>query len=512
MSTPIESSQSQTLSLEEKRQVIYASLLRFKPEAMELRQRALERVVLSALLGSNESDTYKLDKIQRNLKKSAKAPEIREEMIREALYQLVRDGMVKRLEQKSWKSYCLTQKGQGEMTQALNQAVDVFQPVLKKMLQDIDHLISRELGEQLCRSFIMECFARLGRQIAHSIVGRLDKEDLASSSEVQAAFAAAVSGRNLPVETRESLYNRCVKFLRSSETEDEQLKLRLTQGFFLAELLCIHGAPFDPLSSQAFNGAVLYLDTNIVLLGLVSAVRRQQLFNEMVRLAAKLGIQLRITRATIDETRSVLAKKREDLEKYIEKVPEALTELTHDEFLTAYLEAREKEPSLNPKEFLSPFDRLTEIIEQEWKLKIDDRKEDEILRGRKFEKESVIIQEEAIAIASRHGHPKSERVLLHDVAHFAVIVDGRSSNSKLWFLTADRSLVRAASRLVGQGAAAGATATGPISNTDQQSSLPFCFISGILTKHFSLYVFIQRRGFAGRYVFCTNVRISFTIR
>jgi hypothetical protein len=475
----VESLQSQTLSLDEKRQVIYASLLRFKPEAMELRQRALERVVLTGLMGSSESESYRIDKIQRNLKKTARGPEIREEMVREALNQLNRSGKVKRFEHKSHKSYCLTSKGEAEITHALNQAVDIFQPVLTKMLKDLDHLIPRDLGETLCRSFIMECFARFGRQIAHSVVGRLDREDLASSSEVENAFVAAVGGRNLQVQTRESLHNRCLKFLRSSEPEDEQLKLRLTQGFFLAELLCIHGVPFDPLSAQAFTGAVLYLDTNIVLLGVLSALRRVTLFEEMLRIAVKLGIQLNVTRATIDETRLVLAKKREDLEKYIDKVPDVLTGLTHDPFLSAYLEAKQREPTLEPAVFLDRFDRLTNMIQEEWKLMIDDRNEDEILMGRKFDKESAILQEEAMVI--RGGDAKSERVLLHDVAHLAVILDGRSTNPKMWFLTTDRSLVRAATRLVGQASTSPTAAPGSPELVGSPASLPFCFsLAGFL--------------------------------
>jgi hypothetical protein len=478
MDLPSESSQSLPLSLDEKRQVIYASLLRFNPEAMELRQRALERVVLSGLLGSSAEDSFRVDKIQRNLRRTPRAPELRDEMIRETLHQLVRSDKVRRFELKSSKSYCLTSKGAEEIKRDLEQAVDVFEPVLRRMLRDIDHLISRELGQSICRSFIMECFARFGRQIAHSVVGRLDREDLVQSSEVNRAFVAAVAGRNLSVEVRDSLYNRCIKFLRSSEAEDEQLKLRLTQGFFLSELLCVRGAPFDPLSSQAFAGAVLYLDTNIILMGVLSTVRQSQLFQEMLRLAVKLGMQLRVTRATIDESRLVLAKRRIELENYIEKVPEPLKQLTHDVFLSAYFEARENNADLKPAEFLAPFDRLTEIIEGQWKLTIDDRNEDEILKGRKFEKEATIMQEEANA---SRPYPKSEPVLLHDVAHLALVLDERVNNPRTWFLTADRSLVRAASRLNEQGVAAASTTTSSSTSSSPQSGLPFCFsLAGFL--------------------------------
>jgi hypothetical protein len=482
MSSINESSPISTLSLDEQRQVIYASRLRFQPEAMELRQRALERVVLGGLLGSSEADPFKIDKILRNLKKRPHAPELREDLVRDMLYQLIQSEKVKRVEQKSSKSYFLTDTGADEVNRALEQAVDIFEPVIRRMLRDLEHVISYELGATICRTFIMECFARFGRQIAHSVVGRLDKEDLARSSELDNAFKAAAGGRSLPVEVRESLYSRCVKFLRSSEPEDEQLKLRLTQGFFLAELLCIHGAPFDPLSSQAFKEAVFYVDTNVILMGLMTTEKRCELFEEMLRLALKLGVELRVTRATVNETRRVLANRRIELEKYVEKMPEELTELTEDAVLSAYIEARARQPELTPAQFLAPFDQITEILEQKWGIKLDDRDEDEILDGRKFEREAAIIQEEATAM---RPYPKPEPVLLHDLAHLAAVGDERTKNHKTWFLTADGSLIRAASRLLpAQGTAAAAAAANSSTRAAVSSSrsvLPFCFaLAGFL--------------------------------
>jgi predicted nucleic acid-binding protein len=487
MSSESESSPTPVLSLDEKRQVIYASLLRFGPEAMSLRQRALERVVLSGLLGSSEEKPFKVDNIQRNLQKRPQAPELREEIIRDTLNHLISDEKVKRFELKSSKSYCLTQKGAEEINRALEQAVDIFEPVMRRMLRDIEHLISFEVGATLCRSFIMECFARFGRQIAHSVVGRLDREDLARSSEVDAAFKAAMSGKNLAPEIRESLYNRCVQFLRSSEPEDEQLKLRLTQGFFLAELLCIHGIPFDPLSTQAFKGAVLYIDTNIVLMGLLTTEKRSELFEEILRLASRLGIELRITRATINEARHVIANRRIEMEKYIKSVPEKLNELTYDDFLSAYIDARAHEPELTPRQFLAPFEQLTEILEQKWKVIIVDLDEDEILGKRSFEREATIIQEE-VKTSTRPRDRKPDQVLRHDLAHLALVGDERPQNPKTWFLTADRSLVRAALRLISekkapQAAAAAAAATSATrrSQTPPEAALPFCFsLAGFL--------------------------------
>jgi hypothetical protein len=481
-----ESSSNSILNLDEKRQVIYAALLRFNPEAMELRQRGLERVVLNGLLGSTEETTYKVDRIQKNLQKRPQAPELRDDLIRGTLRQLVTDGKARRFEHKSSKSYCITDKGAAEINHALEQAADIFEPVIRDMLKHTDALMSMEVAAPLCRAFIMECFARFGRLIARSVMGRLDPSDLAKSSEVDLAFQTAVSGKNLSLEMRESLYHRCVQFIRSSEPQDERLKLRLTQGFFLAELLCIEGTPFDPLSRQAFKGSVFYLDTNVIFIGLLATKRQADLFGEMLRLATRLGIELRVTRATINEARRVVANRRHDLENYLDKVPAELNELTHDDFLSTYNYLESLDPNLTPKQFFDRFERLADILQQEWKIQLDDRTEDEILGDSNFEKEAALIQEEAKAT---RPSAKSDQVLRHDLAQFAVIKEERKRNPKTWLLTADRSLIRAAARLLptktvltaAAGAGGGVRALFGGGSASQETNMPYCFsLAGFL--------------------------------
>ncbi|MDX6499115.1 MAG: hypothetical protein QOG23_2375 [Blastocatellia bacterium] len=403
------------LSIDDKREVIYAALLRFNPEAMELRQRGLDRVVLSGLIGSSEEDTYAIDKIQKNLKKRPQAPELRIDLIRDTLHRLFTEEKVSRFLHKSSKSYCLTVKGADEIDTAIKQAVDIFQPALVKMLINTSTFIEFDLGASICRAFITNCFARFGRQIARSVMGKLDRDDLAKSSDVQSAFRTVSAGKSLSVEAYESLYHRCVLFIRSTDAEDERLKLRLTQAFFLAELLCVEGAPFDPLSRQAFNGSVFYLDTNIIFIGLLATNRQADLFGEMLRLSARLGIELRVTRATINEARRVVANRRNDLEKYLGNVPSELNELTHDAFLLAYQYMESLQPNLTPEQFFERFERLTHVLQDEWKIQIDDRDEDEILGKEKLDVEAAIMQDEA-----RHSRraTKSEQVLRHDLAQF----------------------------------------------------------------------------------------------
>ena len=489
-------SSASALSIDDKRQVIYAALLRFNPEAMELRQRALERMVLNGLQESTETTPYKVEKIQRNLRNLKKGPqplELREELVRRALTDLVSNGKAQRVEQKSSKAYFLTKKGQAEIDAVLSQAVDIFDPVLQHMLRHTQPLVSFEIASAVCRTFIMECFGRFGRQIARSVIGQLDKQDLVKSPEVKLAFEAAAHSRNLSEEVYESLYERCVQFIRSAEPHDEKLKFHLTQAFFLSELLCID-AQFDPLSTQAFKGAVFYLDTNVVFVGLLTHHSQAGLFEEMLRMAVRLGIELRITRATINEARRVIANRHADLKKYVDNIRVEMNDVTHDNFLSAYHDLGAVDPHLTPAKFFERFDRLTEILQEDWKVQIDDRTEDEILGQATLEDEAKIFQEESVN--SRRSE-KSDQVLRHDLAQLAVIRSERLRNPKTWLLTVDRSLIRAASQLMTKQApkaeapkvlARAATANGgsreALANnlqTAPDDSIPFCFsLAGFL--------------------------------
>lgn len=492
-------SSSSVLSIEDQRQIIYATLLAFSPEAMELRQQALEGVVLNGLLGSTEDAPYKLDKIQKNLKKRPHATELREHLIRDTLAKLSKEGKVKRFDQKSSKAYCLTQKGEDQIKVVLGQAVDIFDSVLRHMLEHTQALVPFETAAAVCRAFIMECFGKFGREIARSVMGRLDKQALARTSEVNLAFDAAVQGRKLSEDVQQSLYQRCVQFIRSSEPQDEKLKFQLTQAFFLAELLCIEGIDFDPLHTQAFKGAVFYLDTNVVILGLLTEHHETSSFGEMLRRASGLGIELRITRATINEARRVIANRQEDLEKYLAKVPVEVTHLTHDSFLAAYHHLGAVDPNLTPAKFFERFVRLTDILQQDWGVIIHDVTEDQILGKTTLDKESIIIQEETMN--SRRGLVKSEQVLRHDLALLALIRKERRTNRKTWLLTVDRSLIRAASQLappaalvMGAGAGLSREAQANTFKVGMGDELPFCFsLAGFLQCISPFTAYTERR-------------------
>jgi hypothetical protein len=433
---------------DERRQIVFASLLRYAPETAPLRERALDRLVQVALLNATEQVPFKVGQIQAALLFGPTAPCIRAEIIHESIGRLIANDRVRHIEYKKKKAYHLTDDARAEVAKLLGSAEDLFNPVLDLLLENTSHLLSRAAGEDVCRKFICECFASFGTQIAKSVTGHCDTDELLRTADVRAAFAAAVKGKALSPEAVESLEARCVEFLRGIDPSEIKLKFCLTQGFYFAHLLGLPENGFSPVGEQAFSGAKFYLDTNVILVGIFAQDIGNQLFEELAGVARKLGIRLVVTRATINEARRVAADRSRELEKVIDAVPIELVERSGDSFVSAFLDARRINPKLTVPEFLEPFDHLTDVLSKNWQIEVFDATEDEIISESDVQEAANVFQEEAIA---SRGRKKSGGTLRHDVAHYLLVQEDRVENPKTWFLTRDRSVPAAAARLKGDG-------------------------------------------------------------
>jgi hypothetical protein len=426
------------------RQLIYASLLRYAPETAALRERALDRLVLWSLAGSDHENPYRVGRIASQLVLGPHAPVIRTEVIQETLNRLIDSGKVRPSQLKGRHAYYLADDAVDDVRQLKQVAEDLFAPVLKRMLENTDHLISFENGSAVCRDFIFECFSQFGGQLARMSIGELEPAAFLKIADVQAVFAGVVKTRHLSVEAQESLSARCIHFLKSSATDDIKLKFHLTQGYCFAQLVGLQGGELNPVFAQTFSGSTFYLDTNVLLVGLLEPEGQFDQFSEMVKVAGRNSIRLKVTRATVNETRRVAADRRTQLNTLLEQLPTELVARANDQFFNAFLRAREANRKLTPDQFLAPFDCLSDTIITRWKIELEEAIEDEVLASRDLAHVEVTMQESAL---ETRGWEKSAQILRHDVCHYFLVSTERVSNPKTWFLTRDRSLTHSASKL-----------------------------------------------------------------
>jgi DNA-binding Xre family transcriptional regulator len=437
------SQQHQSSTDTTRREALYACILRYAPETGPLRERALDRLILVGLDGSTVAAPYKIGRIRENLRLGRDAPELRSSTIQGALARLIEHGKVGSVKVEQKDSYFLEAETANQLAiEAMNSQL-LFERVITKHLHSTAHFIEPETGTKVMQQFLVECFVRFGRQIAKAVSGRLPPDDLNDRPDIGDAFAKATSNLVISDENRDSLYARCRALLVSQDPEDEALKFQLAQTFYILELLDIEGTYFNPLAEEAFNGAVFYLDTNTLLKYLLTSDEAALQFDEVVRLAKRVGVSLKVTRATINELRGVAADHINKIAEALDVIPNDILERSvTDDFLAGFLTQRQRESSLTPDQFFEQFDRISETLSAH-AIELHDIVEEEIIAGREFKRAEEVIQRRA----EDRGWGKSESTLKHDVAHFLLIEEERRTNRKTWFLTRDRSLVQAAIEL-----------------------------------------------------------------
>lgn len=437
---------SLALNTTQQQQLVYASLMRFGSETLSLRYRCFDHLAMNGLLGASREFPLKVGELQRKLHSGTYSPIFRPEVLRETLLRLEKENKVSSVEIKKKKGYFLTQSGIDLMSDAVVSAESLYKPVVARLLKHTDHLIPADTGVSICTTFLCEAFARCGLGIAKNLQG--NGAAFPHSADLSAAFDSAVNGLSISDEARQTLEARCLALFKSRDLDDRRLIFYLTQGYYFAQLLGLDHQRFDPIAEQAFAGAVFYLDTNVLLPGLLGGDGGGKAFVEMIHIAKRIGITLRVTRASLNEARKVAADRLNELKRIQDKVPVELAEKSLDDFVTHFYEQRLSKPDLTPEEFLQPFEMLSDTV-KEWGVEIDDLVEEEMLKGRVYPALETRIQERSAQY--RKGRVKSENVLRHDVGHYALVTEKRESNAKTWFLTRDRSLMSSSEDVCGAG-------------------------------------------------------------
>jgi hypothetical protein len=432
------------LSIEEQRQILFSSFLKYSPEVACLRDRALDRVVLGALIGTADSRPIQTKDVQKNIHFLKNGPSIREELIHETLVRLERVGKIQKGELKRRRVFWLTEKGSADVNSTVAGTQPIFDNAFREILANTNHHFPYEQGVLFCRRILLQCFAKIGRDLARGIYDPSISDAHFTGTQIRSVVLEALAEAKLPPDAKESLSARIFDFFKSHSPAASRLKFHLAQGFYFTELLGLDRRQFNPLIEQSFAGSVFYLDANVLLLSVFETHAKDNAFGEVVRLAKEIGIALVVTRATLNEVRKSGIEHIAQIRKFEGLLPDRLTEKTDDQFVLSYRRLLDEDSSFTLDKFTDLFCTLDATLREKWGVQIDERIEDDILKGVDTSKFEEAINAESEAFRAKR---KSPSILRHDVSHWVLVSGARVSNQKTWFLTRDGILARAARKL-----------------------------------------------------------------
>ena len=145
------------LNIDDKRQLVYSAVLRYAPDAIPLRQRVLDGVVLSGLVGSSASQPYTIGAISRSLKAGSSTIAVRQEVVQETIARLHSEGRVVHTTYRKKHAYYLAEATSQEVTAASNETERLFEASARRTLRDTESFIPRDVAERVFRRFVIEC-------------------------------------------------------------------------------------------------------------------------------------------------------------------------------------------------------------------------------------------------------------------------------------------------------------------------------------------------------------------
>jgi hypothetical protein len=423
------------VSIEEKQKSLYAALIRYSSDARCLRERAVDHLVLIALQDTAEDTSIRAGHLRKIIGKGVGTDGLRIEVVQESLTRLISSNLCETIEVKNKPHFYISTAGKKELGKLSDVSDQIMQPCIDRMLLDYEFNGNKSDVIQVCKRFIVSCFVEYGHQMAQCVIGDTKHKNISDLINAQRTFAKSINGLVFSDDENESLYFRCVRFLKSNDKKDIEVKLLLTQAYYLAKILELDDKDFDPLTESTFKGSIIYIDSNVVFDAMFDQ-ENINLFEDILAIADRLEIELCVTQATIEEINRVLINKVKTFGKIVQDLPSALYKDNRDYILNGFLKYCSENTEATPKDFLASLGDIRDELEKKGiKYKGLDLIED--FRAEELKNISKVVCDEA---KKSRESGKSVNVADHDAAHLLLVKKNRESNVKSWFLTKDSTL------------------------------------------------------------------------
>jgi hypothetical protein len=431
------------LTAAERRQVLLASRIRFTPEVKIPRQRAIEKMIETALFVAPKEHWWTATDVIESFKQIAGLQTLQVQAVIDGLDRLAERNRVEVRKTAPQYTYRLLLAASKDISHEFDESSSRLDRVLTKLYGGVIGSRTPQSMAPFFLELMCDFFSHLGSQWANYIGGEHSRSPVAFEA-ADKTLGKKIEKFKFDEKLRPDIARRTLHFFQVADPDFDYLKFSLGQSFYVARLLGMEGK--DYLSKEIFADKTLYLDSSVVIPALLGSSRHYEVFRDLQKVCKLLRIKLCVTRPTVDEIRRVAASQEQEASTLYERVPASLNDRVRGDFFHAYAALKRTNPSAVALDVFKPFHELTDTIRATLGAEIvDDASFEKIPDLPNFEKVKDAFQE---ASESLRHLTKRNNALTHDAVVF-LFLDGTSSTTpdRTWMVTRDVSLPRAWSKL-----------------------------------------------------------------
>jgi predicted nucleic acid-binding Zn-ribbon protein len=409
--------------------------MRFSAVGASLREKAIQRILEQNLAAADSTKGLTEVELRRVIDLGGNGPMLKAADVREGIERLASAGRIVEIKEARKTSYGLSPVVQSEIQTMLWESEEKYESVL------VDLFGSAQGGSEAYKSAFIRLlcliFSRLGDLYVKVITGTHTKDSF-MEHELLNNIMQAVLNSNIVPDIAAFKYG-VNRFFRESSPQFDIIKWNMAQNYYICKALGIDESA-KLLSADVLNGMSFYLDTNVLIAGLIPEDRHHGSFQELFSACKNLNIKAKVTRITIEELKSVISLQSDLLRRVIDKIPEGTKNKVRNFLLERFLTAKKENPDLSVENFLAHFRAPIESLQESFELEIvDDDWFDK-------ERDSSVTEYLARELVSKYEKIrkrfKSKVVSIHDALLLQwVSNENITLNGKCRLVTLDLSLV-----------------------------------------------------------------------
>lgn len=284
------------------RQIIRSARYQYSPVTQNVRERSIDLLVEQCLLLSGEEGATIRELVESS---SVRTDEglvfLRSLDVQNSLLRLVEAGRITATESATKTQYCLSPQAMEELWAKQKESESRLKRVTERLFSHRYPDWGPVLGPFVeCLGLI---FASLSQTYVQVLRGDISVRTLASKQEIKTACSRIA--RAYRIAKPQHLLNAVTEFFLQDDPDSVTIKWNMAQNYYVALSLGM-----DPsgtlLSEEMFGDCTFYLDTNVIIHGIEPQARHYRSFTALVEASRRLGIQLVVSTATLDELSRVV--------------------------------------------------------------------------------------------------------------------------------------------------------------------------------------------------------------